>query len=115
MTQSAPLTGNIRYLPAPHSFRKEDTKVERVGHGQGRIGRQRHPRLRPLLWQRRPQATVILDFEGDGGMITINPCGDVFCRAFGQLFDVWSYSWIAHELQVGTSLERRHNLVRFQI
>ena len=25
------------------------------------------------------------------------------------------YSWIAHELQVGTSLGRRHNLVRFQI
>ena len=24
------------------------------------------------------------------------------------------YSWIAHELQVGTSLERRHNLVQFQ-
>ena len=27
----------------------------------------------------------------------------------------WSYSWIACELQVGTSLRRRHNLVRFQI
>ena len=25
------------------------------------------------------------------------------------------YSWIAHELQVGTPLGRRHNLVRFQI
>ena len=27
----------------------------------------------------------------------------------------WNYSWIALELQVGTSLGRRHNLVRFQI
>ena len=26
-----------------------------------------------------------------------------------------AYNWIAHELQVGTSLGRRHNLVRFQI
>ena len=26
-----------------------------------------------------------------------------------------AYNWIAHQLQVGTSLGRRHNLVRFQI
>ena len=26
-----------------------------------------------------------------------------------------AYNWIAHELKVGTSLGRRHNLVRFQI
>ena len=26
-----------------------------------------------------------------------------------------TYKWIAHELRVGTSLGRRHNLVRFQI
>ena len=26
-----------------------------------------------------------------------------------------TYSWIAYELQVGISLGRRHNLVRFQI
>ena len=25
------------------------------------------------------------------------------------------YSWIAHQLQVGTSLGRRHNLAQFQI
>ena len=71
---SALLTGNIRYLLAPHPFSKEDTKVERVRHGQEHLGRQRSPRLRPLLWQRRPKVTNILDFEGNCGMMTMNPC-----------------------------------------
>ena len=30
-------------------------------------------------------------------------------------FSLTVYSWIERELQVGTSLGRRHNLVRFQI
>ena len=90
MTQSVPLAGNIRYLPAPRPFSKEDTKVERVGHGQGRLGRRISPCLRLLLWRRRPKVTNILDFEGDGGMMTMTPCGDVFCHVFGRLFDVWS-------------------------
>ena len=39
------------------------------------------------------------------------------CRAllYYPLGSPFGYSWIAHELQVGTSLGRRHNLVRFQI
>ena len=41
MRQSTPLADKIRYLLAPRAFRKEDTKVERVGHGQGRLWRQR--------------------------------------------------------------------------
>ena len=90
MTQSAPLSCSVRYLPAPRPFSKEDTKVERVGHGQGRLGRRRFPRLQLLLWQRRPKVTDILDFEGDGGMMIINPCEDVFCCVFGRLLDVWS-------------------------
>ena len=90
MTQSAPLVGNIRYLPAFRPFRKGDTKVERVGHGQERIERRRPPCLRPLLSRRRPQEMDILDFEGDEGMMTINPYGDVFCHVFGRVFDVWS-------------------------
>ena len=52
MIQSAPLAGNIRYLPAPRPYRKEDTTVERVGHGQRRLGRRRSPRLWRLLWRR---------------------------------------------------------------
>ena len=43
----------------------------------------------PSLW-RRPQATVILDFERDGGVMTKTPYGDVFCHIFGRLFDVSS-------------------------
>ena len=39
---------------------------------------------------RRPQATVILDFESDGGMLTMNPYGDMFCHIFGRLFYMWS-------------------------
>ena len=40
----------------------------------------------------RPQATVILYFEGVWGILIINPYGGMFSREFGQLFDVWSYS-----------------------
>ena len=90
MTESAPVAGNIRYLPARCPSSKEDTQVEKIGHGQGRLGRQRPPRLRLVLWQRRQKVADILDFEDDRGMMTMNPCVDVFCRAFGPLFDVWS-------------------------
>ena len=48
MTQSTPLDGNIRYLPAPCPYSKEDTKVERVGHGQGRLGRRNGD---PWFWR----------------------------------------------------------------
>ena len=35
---------------------------------------------------------MILGFEGDGGMVTMNPYKDMFCHTFGRAFDVWSYS-----------------------
>ena len=41
MRKSTPLVGKTRYLYllAPHAFRKEYTKVEKFGHGQGRLWR----------------------------------------------------------------------------
>ena len=39
---------------------------------------------------RRPEVTVILDFERDGEMMTKNLYGDMFGHIFGPLFDVWS-------------------------
>ena len=39
---------------------------------------------------RRPQATVILDFEPDGGMKTKILYEDVFCHTVGRLFDASS-------------------------
>ena len=90
MRKSTPLAGKIHYLLVPRAFGKKDTKVERVGHGQGRLWRQRSPLFWPaVVMTRRPQATVILDFERDGGMMTKNPYGDMFCHIFGRLFDVW--------------------------
>ena len=38
--------------------------------------------------------------------------GRSFCFT---MYSLNVHSWIPHELQVGTSLGRRHNLVRFQI
>ena len=38
----------------------------------------------PPLWCHRPQATVILDFEGEG-METMNSYGDIFCHKFDRL------------------------------
>ena len=35
---------------------------------------------------------MILDFERDGGMMTMDPYGDTFCHSFSRLFDVSSYS-----------------------
>ena len=52
------------------------------------------------------------------------PVGDRFCMRGGALREKapyavllyhWSYGWIERELQVGTSLGQRHNLVGFQI
>ena len=91
--QSTPLTGKMCYLLVRRPRRKEDTNVERVGYGQGRAGMRRSPRFRPLSCRRRHDVApnqVILNFEGDGGMSTMNPYGDMFCRTFGRLFDVSS-------------------------
>ena len=76
--QSTPLASKIRYLLVPCPFRKENTKVGRVGHGPGNVGRQTSPRLRPLLCRHRydaAQKTVIRDFKRDRGMMSMNPYG----------------------------------------
>ena len=41
------------YWSLAHKERKISTKVERVGHGPGRLGRRRSPRLRSVLCRRR--------------------------------------------------------------
>ena len=82
------MTSWPRYLPDPRQFSKEDTKVERVGLGQRRLGRRRSPRSRMVLRRRRPKVTAIHHFEGGWGMLTINSCGNVCCHAFNQLLMV---------------------------
>ena len=85
------------YLQTPRPCRKKDTKVERVGYDQGRLGRQRSPRLRPL-WCRRCYDVApndcweaILKMTGGWWSLThIEIC--MCCQTFDRLFDGWSYS-----------------------
>ena len=50
--QSTLLGGKMCYLMVRRPHRKEDTEVERVGHGQGRLWRRRSRRLCPLFCRR---------------------------------------------------------------
>ena len=72
------LADKIRYLLAPRPCKKEDTTVERVDHGQGRLGRQK------ILVCGRCYVTVVYplfqsnshakhDLGRDVGMMPMNP------------------------------------------
>ena len=71
----------------------------------------------PLLG-RRLQATVILDFERDGGMMIKTPYEDMFCHIFGQLFDVLSQSGrgeMVDKSAISAALRQRLFIVKIHV